>query len=400
MTGIKKVLLSLVGVVLLALFFMLGVFVGGELQEENTAPVFGPGMPMDVNFSPLWEAWETIETKYRSAENGLPSDDELVWGAIEGVVESLDDPYSTFLPPEELTSFEESINGNFGGVGMEVGKRDDVLVVITPLEGTPADAAGLQAGDRIIAIDEELTADMSVDEAVLFIRGEPGTTVTLTISRDGELFDVPIQRSIINVPSVESRVEDGTFIIRIFSFSAAAPEDFRRELRNFILSGSDNLILDLRGNPGGFLLAAVDMASWFLPQGEIIVREEGTASGENVIFRSRGYDVFNRDVLDLAILIDGGTASAAEILAGALQEHGIATLVGTETFGKGSVQELIPMEGGGALKLTTAQWLTPNRHSITDNGLTPDVGLAASNEEATDDLQLNRAIEIVTADDF
>lgn len=358
----------------------------------------GTAPPEGVDFSSLWKSWEIVQERYTAAAEP-PTDEELVFGAISGVVDALGDPYSVFLPPQELTSFEESINGNFGGVGMEIGVREDILTVIAPLPGTPAERAGIMSGDQIILIEDEPSFGLSVDQAVSAIRGEAGTEVRLTIIRKGvsEAFEVTVVRSIITIPVVSTELrEDGVFVIGLFSFSGTAQNEFRSALREFLLSNTDKLILDLRGNPGGFLATAVDVSSWFLPSGKIVVSESMSASGDDTVYRSRGYDVFNEQ-LKMIILVDGGSASASEIVAGALQEHGVATLVGTQTFGKGSVQELVDVTSETALKITTAQWLTPEGNSISNGGLTPDVVVEVTIEdvEAGVDLQLERAAEIL-----
>jgi len=290
---------------------------------------------------------------------------------------------------------------------MEIGVRGGALVVIAPLKGTPAEQAGVKSGDRILEIDGESTEGMTVDEAVQRIRGERGTAVTITIQRDDEreLREIEIVRAVISIPTIETADAqspelraDGIFVIRLFNFSAISSGLFRQALREFVESGDDKLILDLRGNPGGFLEASVDIASWFLPAGKVVVTEDLGGEGEPRVHRSKGLNIFNEN-LKMAVLIDQGSASASEILAGALQEHGVAVLVGEHTFGKGSVQELIDVTSDTSLKITVARWLTPNGVSISDGGLSPDIEVAITEEDiaAGRDPQLDRAAEYLRA---
>jgi len=356
--------------------------------------------PGAVDFSPFWKAWNILNDKYVPATTTEEiTDQDKVWGAIKGLADSLGDPYTTFFPPVESEIFESDVRGNFEGVGMEIGLRDEVLTVIAPLRGTPAYEAGIKAGDKIIKIGDKSTLNISADEAITYIRGKRGTPVTFTILRNGsdDPIEITVIRDIIDIPTIERELlPNGVFVIELYNFSSVSPNLFRQALREFIVSGSDKLLLDLRGNPGGYLEASIDMASWFLPPGRVIVKEDFGAAGEGTIYRSKGYDIFNEN-LKFVILIDGGSASASEILAGALKEYGVAKLVGSRTFGKGSVQELIDITSDTSLKVTIAQWLTPNGVSISDGGLTPDVEVAVTKEDIDRgrDAQLEKAIEVL-----
>ncbi len=399
--------------VLLVASFFSGVYFGfanrPEVDRVTTLFNKADAQPAEVDFEPFWRVWNLIDERYVAPDGS--DTEERVWGAIAGLAASLGDPYTVFFPPEDLKIFEESISGNFQGVGMEVGMRDQMLTVIAPLKGTPAERAGVRSGDRILMISGTSTANMSLESAVRLIRGEKGTNVTLTIAREGQEkpLEINVIRDIIEVPTLATEVKnggtstgDGTgllkngiFVIRLFNFTAHAPEQFEDALREFERSGSDKLVIDVRGNPGGFLQGAVDIASWFLPAGKVIVREDLGPGEEERVHRSRGYDRFiNRDI-SVVVLIDGGSASASEILAGALREHGVAQLVGEKTFGKGSVQELIPVTSDTSLKLTIARWLTPEGHSLSDGGLEPDIPVALTEEDldAERDPQLDKAIE-------
>ncbi|MBI1999383.1 MAG: S41 family peptidase [Parcubacteria group bacterium] len=399
-----------ISVVIIAAAFITGVYFGyGNRPEVAKITALVGTMPPTVapsekiDFAPFWKAWNAIDEKYTPA-NGTSTEitaQDKVWGAIQGLVASLGDPYSVFLPPADASMFEENINGNFGGVGMEIGIRDKALTVIAPLKNTPAARAGIQAGDIILKIDDALTADMSVEKAVRLIRGEIGTTVTLLLSRKEreEPFEIKVVRDVIVIPTIDTEeLPDGVFVIKLYNFSAQSPRLFREALREFVLSGNDKLILDMRGNPGGFLEAAVDIASWFLPSGAIVVSEDfGPHKADlNVMYRSKGYDIFT-DKLKMAILVDGGSASASEIVAGALSEHGTATLVGEQTFGKGSVQELIKITPDTSLKLTVAHWKTPKGTIISKSGLTPQykVTMTEKDREAKKDPQMERAVGLL-----
>lgn len=364
------------------------------------------GKPEQVDFSTFWQAWNIINDKY-IATNGTSTSEkpvtsqEKVWGAISGLVNSLGDPYSTFFPPAESKLFNEEISGNFGGIGLEVGVRDGRLTAISPLSGTPAKRAGLLPGDTIIEVEGKATSQMSVGEAVSLIRGEIGTTVHLKVLRgkDEKPLSFAIVRAKIEVPTIDTKsLGQGIYLIRLYNFGATASKLFQQALQQFARSGDTKLILDLRGNAGGYLDAAVDTASWFLPAETPIVLEKRQDNVAVEPYRSRGYKLFTK-MPQIVVLIDGGTASAAEILAGALSEYNLATLVGEKTFGKGSVQELISLPGGSSLKVTVARWLTPKGHSLSKNGLDPNVVVSPpKNPPVNDkeDLQLQRAIELLS----
>ncbi len=373
-----------------------------------------PALAALADFSPFWRVWSVLDDKFVTVATST-TPEEKVWGAISGLVNSLKDPYTVFLPPEDAKLFESEIAGNFEGVGMEIGIKDEILTVIAPLKGTPAERAGVLPGDKILKINNEPSAGMKVEQAVKLIRGKRGTEVFLTLQRNGkrEPLEIKIIREVIDIPTIETEVRsgkvaqgtpdapaprsDGVFVIKLYNFSANSPRVFRDALRTFAKTGGDKLLIDLRGNPGGFLEAAVDIASWFLPAGTVIVTEDYGKKGENRIHRSRGYNVFTEQ-LKLIILVNNGSASASEILAGALREHGKARIVGGKTFGKGSVQELVKITPDSALKVTVARWLTPNGVSISDGGLLPDIEVKLSPEdiEKKRDPQMERAIELLT----
>lgn len=390
---------AIAGALIFAVGFGAGVFMkGGKNLQAFSIPFFGPDATAqeDVDLATFWKVWNTLESKFvHNASSTPPTSDELIYGAAQGLAEAYGDPYTTFLPPAEAEMFAEDISGNFSGVGMEIGIRDGVLTVVAPLKGTPAEAAGLLSGDKILAIDGESTERMGSDKAVTRIRGEAGTKVTFTILRgDDEILEISVVRATIEIPTIETTFrEDGVFVIELYNFGATSPDLFRNALEEFVDAKTPHLVIDLRGNPGGFLEAAVDMASWFLPDGAIIVREDLGEGRKEKVQRSRGYNAFGES-LNLVVLIDGGSASASEILAGALRDHGVATIVGSKSFGKGSVQELINITKDTSLKVTVARWLTPNGLSISKEGLIPDIEIAYD-PETTEDEQLEAAVDLL-----
>lgn len=354
----------------------------------------------DASLSNFWRVWNLLEEKFvasTASSTAAVSEDERVYGAIQGLVRSYGDPYTVFLPPADASQFEQDIAGNFGGVGMEVGLRDGLVTVIAPLPNTPAAKAGIVAGDVIVEIDEKTTENMTIEEAVRLIRGEKGTEVLLTIYRENEteFLEIMVVRDTITIPTVETEQVGDTFIIRLYSFNALAEMRMQEELRNFIRSDADKLILDLRGNPGGYLQGAVAIGSYFLPTGAVIVREHFGENEPDQVYRSSGRVVhaFNPD--NMVVLVNGGSASAAEILAGALKEHEVATLIGERTFGKGSVQELVPLADGSSLKVTIARWLTPDGTSFSEVGLEPNVTVLRTPQQVVEgaDPQQEAALE-------
>lgn len=395
-------------VILVGIGFALG-FTAGADGAENGGPLGATLPPPGVDFSPVWKAWYTIDEKFVPASVATTTENasstaeeksqERVWGLIQGLAGSLGDPYTYFLPPVEAEEFEESMSGKFEGVGMEIALKDGVVTVVAPLKGNPAEKAGIQSGDKVLKIDGKDTAGLDVESAVRQIRGPKGTQVILTIGREGwsEPRDITVTRDVINVPIIETELRsDGVFVIRVISFTANAPQLFREALREFVESKSSKLVLDLRGNPGGYLEAAVDMASWFLPSGRIVVTEDYAGNQDSIVSRSRGYNVFNKN-LKMVILVDKGSASASEIMAGALRYYDIGKLVGTKTFGKGSVQELVDITPETSLKITVARWLTPSNEPIPTDGIKPDVEVEITEEDRKGgrDPQMEKAVEIL-----
>ncbi len=371
---------------------------GGSLYDVKNYVEGSVTISSDVDLSYFWRVWSLVDQKFASSsDDERKSNEDRVFGAIKGMVDSLNDPYTEFLLPKENEKFETTIQGEFSGIGMEVGIKNDFITVVSPLKNTPAEKSGIIPGDIIAAIDGISTVSMSLDEAVSKIRGQSGTKVKLTLVRENtpEPFELEVTRAVINIPTIETKQIDDVYVISLYNFSANVTSEFRSVLREFVSLKKNKLILDLRGNPGGYLEASVDIASWFLPTGKPIVREKFNSSEEEKVFRSKGYNIFNEN-LKMVVLVDGGSASASEILAGALKEHKIATIVGTDTFGKGSVQELIKITKNTSLKVTIAQWLTPEGVSISDGGLKPDVVVDEAPEGVKlADYQLEKALELL-----
>jgi carboxyl-terminal processing protease len=286
---------------------------------------------------------------------------------------------------------------------MEVGLRESLITVIAPLPGTPAEQSGIISGDVIVKIDEFSTEDMRIDEAVKLIRGEKGTVVSLQIFREGEteFLTIPVTRDTINIPTVLTELVDDTFIISLYSFNAVAEAQTAAALQEYVNSGATSLVLDLRDNPGGFLQSAVSIASYFLPAGKVVVKEQFGDSTQDDVFRSRGRQVQLFNPNNLVVLVNNGSASASEILAGALKDHQVATIIGTQTFGKGSVQELVKLNDGSSLKVTVARWLTPNDVSISEGGLTPDITINRTPAQrfANEDPQKQAAVKFLKGEE-
>ncbi|RME47539.1 MAG: S41 family peptidase [Chloroflexi bacterium] len=363
-----------------------------EARQASAQPRAGETTTFDL----FWEAWDILRHNFYGP---LPNSEEMVRGAIRGVIDTLNDPYTAYAGPAEARLFEESLNGNFEGIGATVEKRDGQIVIVAPLPNTPAERAGLRTGDIILAVDGEPLLDADLWQAVAKIRGPRGTRVTLTVLRPGqsEPFEVTIQRERIEIPVVESRIirENGAVIayIKLFRFSNNAPRRFRSELRQLLSENPQGVILDLRDNPGGYLHVAVQIASEFIGEG-LILTERGKNEEREHPAQPGGL-LTGQNALPLAVLVNRGSASASEIVAGAIQDHHRGVLIGETTFGKGSVQISHDLSDGSNLRVTTARWFTPNGRQIHELGLEPDIAVPRTDEQidAGVDPQLDRAIQ-------
>lgn len=392
-----------------ALFFLAGVFWlgyekgqegirGGQdtqiLSPEDAIIINKAGQDDTIDFSLFWKVWGILKDKY--VDKSKLDARELFYGAIDGMLAATKDPYTTFFSPKENQEFNESISGTFEGIGAEMAIRDDILTIIAPLEGTPAEKAGLVSGDKIVKIDDVVSSSYSLDEAVKHIRGEKGTQVKLTIFREGEeeTRDVLVTRDVILVKSVRFEMkDDGIAYIRVSRFGDDTEKEFQNAVKETLAKKAKGLVIDLRNNPGGFLETAVSMASTALPSGKTVVIEEDS-EGKRKEIKSRGGDALSG--LPTVVLINQGSASASEILAGALRDNrDNVMLVGKKSFGKGSVQELISVSSDTAVKITVARWLTPSGKQIHNVGIAPDVEVGMTSDDIKEkrDPQLDKALE-------
>lgn len=350
----------------------------------------------DIDFSLFWSTWDLLKDKYIDADK-LDAH-KLYYGAINGMMQATGDPYTTFLDPQDNKKFGEDISGNFEGIGAELGIKGGILTIVAPLSNMPAEKAGLRAGDKIIKIDGKTAGDMSIEEAVDNIRGKKGTSVTISIFRDGDddTKDIVVQRGFINVKSVTLEFKENNIAkIEITRFGDDTDKGFADAISKVRAQKSKGLIIDLRNNPGGYLESAINVASKLLPRDNVVVIEERGDKSQKKM-HTRGGDVGSG--IETVVLINEGSASASEILAGALRDNrSNVTLIGKKSFGKGSVQEFIEMAQGTAAKITVARWLTPNGVQINEQGISPDKEVELSNDdyENSRDPQLDEALKVL-----
>jgi carboxyl-terminal processing protease len=345
-------------------------------------------------FGVFWEAWHLVEAHFFG---DVPDMQRVAWGAIRGALATLDDPHTVFLEPQPRQREKESLSGRFGGIGAYVTQAEDGRILLDPMPDLPAEKAGVLKDDAVIKVDDtEITPEMTVDDVVTLIRGQIGSMVRLTLEREGqsELVVVEIERQEIPNPSVEWRMleeADGVGYIRILLFSGRTATELDDALQKLQDQGMSRLVVDLRGNGGGLFDAAIDVTSKFLGNGVVVYQVE--KDGKEEAFRVTGGARYEES--PLVLLVDGGTASASEIVAGALQDHGRASLIGQKTYGKGSVQQVFDLLDGSSVHITATKWLTPNRRQIDAQGLAPDVEVAITEEDRNQglDTQLDRAIE-------
>lgn len=392
-------------ILIVILAFVLGLGIGQINQQtdvendslvtkasDQIAELFGKS---GVDTGLFKDVWLKIHQDYYGRNN--INDSDLFYGALSGMVSALGDPHTLFFDPKITKEFNQELSGIFYGIGAEIGRRDGLLIVIAPLAGTPAEKAGLKPGDKILAIDSKDATEYSVDQAISLIRGEKGTQVTLTIlnNADNQTRDVVITREKISVPSVTYKLEDNLAIIKLSSFNEDTAEQFAKIVNKLLMDNPAGIVLDLRNNPGGYLETSVQITSYWLEPGQVIVREEFADLSKN-----QSHSAITKPSLakfNTVILVNEGSASASEILAGALKDYDKARIVGKKSYGKGSVQNLFPLSDDTSVKITVAKWLTPKGSTIDGIGIKPDVEVdyTEADFKANIDPQLDKAKELL-----
>lgn len=395
-----------VGTILVTILaFLIGWQLGHKdvtLRWSNYKPALSvlnkePPKSTNIDFKLFWDTWDLVSRQYLDKKALDPT--KLFYGAISGMVSAIGDPYTVFLPPEQQKSSKEELNGSFEGVGIQLGfNKDKRLVVVAPLSGTPAEKAGIKPQDLILKIDDKETTNITLPEAVKLIRGKKGTQVKLTIFKEGEedSREFTLTRDTIIVKSVEVSYKDienkKVAVLKLSRFGERTKEEWNNAVSDILTKNPKGLILDVRNNPGGFLEGAVFIASEFLDEGVVVLQEN--AQGQRLAFKVERVGKLTK--LPMVVLINKGSASASEIVAGALQDRKRTKLVGEKSFGKGTIQEAQDLEGGTGIHITVAKWLTPNGRWVNDtSGLEPDIKVEGDKEDATKDPQLDKAIELL-----
>lgn len=393
---VPKIIAFLLILACLYLVFVLGYTFGQKGKSIGIGPKnvvnTEVGKPNDIDFSLYWEAWNKMMQK--SALN--PDPKKMIYGSISGLLSSTGDPYTVFFSPEENKQFRDDIQGQFDGIGVELVSKDNLPTVVAPLSGSPAEVAGLKAGDIILEVDGTKTADLGFNDVINKIRGQKGTEVKLSVARANkdQPIEIRVTRDTIVVKSVEWKFErkDGKKYanVKIRQFGDDTDKLFDDFVNEAVKEKPDGIIVDLRNNPGGYLESAVTLASYFLDGGTVVIEKDKNDVG-------REYKVVKKARLKgfkTAVLVNEGSASASEIFAGALQDRKAGKLIGEKTFGKGSVQELVDLSDGSAVKITVAKWLTPNGRAINKEGIEPDITVLMP-DDLKGDVQLDRAVQYI-----
>ncbi len=372
----------------------------GHLDTQKQAKDYLPGIEISNNkhpdFSLFWSVWDQITQNY----DGTLDYNKLIYGAIDGMVKSIGDPYTMFLTPDQSKKFNEDLEGSISGIGAEVGMKDDRAVIIAPIDNSPAQKAGLKPQDIILKIDDLDTKGIDINTAVTKIRGEVGTNVKLVVQRGDKTLDFTITRAQIDIKSVTWEVKDNNIgYIEISRFDSKTPELIKEAATDLANKNVKAIILDLRNNPGGYLDAAVDVSSQFVKDGVVVTEKRTVGDEKKKEYKASGNGVLTDTNIPMVVLVNEGSASASEIVAGALQDHKRAILIGEKTFGKGSVQAVESLGQGSTLHVTVAHWYTPNGKNIGKEGLVPDTTVKLTDEDFTNgkDPQLQSAIDYLKA---
>lgn len=386
--------------ILMVCLFVVG-FVAGRVFQANKSSILGSSSESTVDFSLYWDVWDLMKSKYVDSSKG--EDQEMVYGSIKGMVNSYGDAATVFLDPEETTTFNETSEGKyFEGIGAELGYNNGQVIVVSPLEGSPAKAAGIRSGDIILAVDDkEVTSDQTVYDIVALIRGKADSQVKLKVLHKGasESVEITITRSEITVPSMSVEYVGQNKDIALFNVNRFTDATYSQWIENWntnvnaiVKSGVKKMILDLRGNPGGFFDAAIYAADDFVDEGKVLAQQQDSKGDIEKFNSTKGGKLVNMEVI---VLVDGGSASASEILSGALQQSERATILGEKTYGKGTAQSVIDLTGGASLHVTILKWLLPDGGWLNkDNPITPDIEVVKTNEDFLKgvDPQLDKAI--------
>jgi carboxyl-terminal processing protease len=383
--------------------FSAGLYFGGNKNNLNKTGiaysqdaknVVAGGKDDNFDFNLYFEVWNTLKSNH--VDKNQIKDKDLFYGSLEGLAAATKDPYTVFMNPDLTKEFYGDLSGTFEGIGAEIGMRNDIITVIAPLDGMPAQKAGLRSGDKIYAIDGESALGLTVNDAVKKIRGQKGTNVTLTIIRgEGKPTDIKITRDQIFVASIKTEMRaDGIYVIKVSSFNSDTDELLKKAVAEIVAKQPKGIILDLRNNPGGYLESAVTMASEWIEAGPVVAEQFGENKRDEH-FSNGSAKLKN---FKTVVLINQGSASASEIVAGALRDYKKATIVGETSFGKGSVQTVKDLSDGSSLKVTIAKWLTPAGDSIDDKGIEPEIKVELTENDVNKDLdpQLKKAVELLT----